>query len=149
MELLDKARDDHYVPLWMLTELFMEEVLGMGQNRIEAIRDLGDLLASEALDHDHRLLQSAVRLRSYAGVRRLLVRLGALRLKRGDPPVVTLKTFELIFDEVLEVPQVDWRLPWDLMLIRFMESLHAHKERLGEVAGDVELDEDEDLSAIS
>lgn len=142
----DSISSDDRPPLWALTTLFMWEVMGMDNERIEAIRDLGDTLATEILDHDHRIFRSAVRLRHYGGVRRLLIQVGARRLKRGDPPTVTLRTFQLVFDEVFEIAQADWRLAWDLILIRLMEKLHEHKSRLSEVTADMELDDIEDLS---
>lgn len=110
---------------WNLVDLFLKEVMGMNQARIDAIRTLGDRLAEEiSANNDKPLLRTAYLARGYVTVRRLLLQISHRRLNRQDAPVVGFDEFLTIFEEGEELARADWRLAWDLTLIRLIERLH-------------------------
>jgi CRISPR-associated protein Cst1 len=97
----------------------------MNQARIDAIRTLGDRLAEEiSANNDKPLLRTAYLARGYVTVRRLLLQISHRRLNRQDAPVVGFDEFLTIFEEGEELARADWRLAWDLTLIRLIERLH-------------------------
>jgi CRISPR-associated protein Cst1 len=123
-----KRGGDHVaeqLPLWRLTTLFLTEVVGMDKPRIDAIRILADALAEDiAGTNDRQLFYRAYRARRFLDVRKLLLSEGFQRLKREDPPLLSLDSFLTIFEEGEEVARSDWQLAWDLVLIRLLEQLY-------------------------
>lgn len=110
---------------WELVELFLKEVLGMDQARVTAIRELGDRLALEvAENNDRRLMRTAYTARRYDTIRRLLIQANHRALTGSAGPVLGLDDFLLVFEEGEELARSDWRLAWDLVLIRLIEQLH-------------------------
>ena len=110
---------------WALVELFVVEVLGMDQARVSAIRTLGDRLADEVVvANDRRLLRLAYMARDYRTVRRILLQVDRRTLERSAAPVIGLDDFLLVFEEGEELARTDWRLAWDLVLIRMIEQLY-------------------------
>lgn len=134
---------------WDLAGVFLEEVLNMEHNRIEAIRDLADRLAEEiGTDNDRRLFRNLYQVQDYRQARRLLIRANFRCLQRNKEPVLTFDGYLEIFEEGEELARVDWRLAWDLMLIRLIEQLHTrNKEVLSEVASEEEGEEAESVGA--
>ncbi len=138
-----------YIPgLWGITSLFLEEVTGMDTGRIEAIRKLGDALAGEISTRDDRSLWGrAYRAGRYGEIRLLLIRASRARIKRGDQPVASFDDFLQVFEEGEELPRVDWRLAWDLVLIRVIEKLYEakwfdkHRDALDEEEKESEMEE--------
>ncbi|HTE84926.1 MAG TPA: type I-B CRISPR-associated protein Cas8b1/Cst1 [Dehalococcoidia bacterium] len=111
---------------WDLTRLFLQEVLGMEQARIEAIRSLGDRLAEEITEDNHRrLFQRAYSAKRPGEVRQLLLSADLERVRRSASPMLTLEDYLNVFEDGEEMARVDWRLAWDLVLIRLIEQLHA------------------------
>ena len=155
---LQLSQTGDHVPLWGLTELFLKEVMGVEKKRVDAIRGLADVLADEIVSqNDRRLFRGALQVNHYGGIRRLLLRASTLRLNRETPlpPVIDFETFLLIFEEADELPRRDWRLAWDLVLIRLVDALHergwirANKDELQAVADAVVADENEpELMAV-
>lgn len=130
---------------WNLTELFLREVVGMDQERIAAIRSLGDRLAEEIdEDNNRRLLRQAYSARDYGTVRRLLLRANLARLNRKSVPVIGFDDFLVVFEEGEELARVDWRLAWDLVLIRTIEELHRRgkTQLVQEAVSDVTIQEE-------
>ena len=69
-----------HVPMWVLTDLFLEEVMGVERPRIEAIRDLGDAVADEiVVNNDRRLFRTAYQATRYPYIRRLLLQASSRR----------------------------------------------------------------------
>jgi CRISPR-associated protein Cst1 len=119
---------DYVAGLWDLTSLFLQEVIAMDTGRIEAIRTLGDTLADEvSAENDRRLWWDAYSADSYRRARLVLIRTSQHRLKRGIAPILSLDQFLEVFEEGDELPRVDWRLAWDLVLIRLIEKLYEAK----------------------
>lgn len=110
---------------WDLVELFLKEVVGMDPARVKAIRDLGDRLAEEVVENNNRrLLRMAYLERRYDTIRRLLIKANHDALNGSSGPVLGFDDYLLIFEEGEELARVDWRLAWDLVLIRMIEQLH-------------------------
>ncbi|MEX5281239.1 type I-B CRISPR-associated protein Cas8b1/Cst1 [Nitrospira tepida] len=126
----DPRRDYHLtrqfdLVSWDITRLFLKEVIGMEKSRIEAIRSLGDRVAQHiALDNDRRLFQGLYRANRYVILRNLLIKASNVRLKKGQPPLLGLDEFLLVFEEGEELARTDWTLARDLVLIRVIEELH-------------------------
>lgn len=118
-----------YIPrLWNLTGLFLQEVMAVEVERIEAIRKLGDTIADEiASENDRRLWWAVYSAEAYRQARLALIQASRRRLKRGFSPVVSLDEFLEVFEQGEELPRVDWRLAWDLVLIRVIEKLYEAK----------------------
>jgi CRISPR-associated protein Cst1 len=131
-----------FVPgLWNLTSLFLQEVMTVESDRIEAIKEVGDTLADEiTTENDRRLWRAVYTADAYRKARLALIQASQRRLKRGLPPVVSLDRFLRVFEEGEELPRVDWRLAWDLVLIRVIEKLYDSKwfDRNRDVLGEEE-----------
>jgi CRISPR-associated protein Cst1 len=153
---LDVKQTHGHIPLWGLTVLFLREVMGVEKDRIEAIRALADSLADEIIgNNDRRLFRGVFQANRYAGVRRLLLQASSHRLNRDLPALVDFEGFLLIFEEAEELSRPDWRLAWDLVLIRLIDRLHergwirAHKDDIDDVTSRLdEEDEAPELLAI-
>lgn len=148
---VSELRSTEHVALWRLVELFLKEVLGMELPRIEAIRTLADAIAGEVNSNDdRRLFQQAYQARNYYALRRLLIQASSRRISRGLPPLLSFDDFLTIFEVGDELPRSDWRLAWDLVLIRLIDRLHAddwfrrHRETVEAVAADEATTEAED-----
>ncbi|MEW6297029.1 MAG: type I-B CRISPR-associated protein Cas8b1/Cst1 [Thermodesulfobacteriota bacterium] len=110
---------------WELTRVFLKEVIGMEKIRIEAIRILGDRLADYiSSDNDRRFFQGFYRTNQYGVLRNLLIKSCNACLRKGQPPLIGLDEFLLVFEEGEETPRRDWRLARDLVLIRIIEELY-------------------------
>jgi CRISPR-associated protein Cst1 len=118
-----------YIPgLWELTSLFIREVTGMDTQRIEAIRKLGDTLADEiSSENDRRLWWSTYTADTYRAARLALIQVSHRRVKRGFAPVVSFDGFLEVFEEGQDLPRTDWRLAWDLVLIKVIDRLFETK----------------------
>lgn len=131
-------------PLWALLELFLTEVLGMDNNRIEAIRTLADRLAGAVQeDNDRRLFQKIYTTKKAFEVRQLLIQMGMRNLKKGLEPAVRFDEFLGIFEEGDELARADFSLAWDLTRIRFIETLFEKKWFDGNQEALEELEENE------
>lgn len=111
---------------WSLTELFLKKVMIMEENRIASIRSLGDSLANYVLQtNDRAFFNTFWMARNYAQVRAALIRASQREVRSGRPPLVSLDQFLAIFEQVEGIPNGDWRLGRDLVLIRLLEQLYA------------------------
>jgi len=118
-----------YIPgLWDLTSLFLREVMAVDVKRIEAIKKLGDTLANEiTTENDRRLWWRLYSADAYRQARLAMIQASKQRLRRGSEPVISFDAFLEVFEEGDELPRVDWRLAWDLVLIRVVEKLYEAK----------------------
>ncbi len=110
---------------WPLVQLFLRKVVRMDKERIEHIRALGDALADYIIRYnDLRFLKNLLFRDSYGQLRMLLLRASHREVQAGRPPLVTLDRFLAVFEQIEGVPQADWRLGRDLVLIRLFEQLY-------------------------
>lgn len=126
-----------------LTEIFLRTVVGMDQQRIQAIRALGDTLAEYvAGENDRSFFHNFMRAQRPDHLRAALIRASWARVRRGAPPLVTFDPYIEIFEEGEDLPRADWRLARDLVLIRMVERLYelgwvqAHAAELPEPPAD-------------
>lgn len=109
---------------WPLTELFLEEVLGMKKERVQAIKELAEILADHiGTNNDRPLFNKIYMAGKFLDLRRFLIRVSLHAVKHGQEPL-RLDKFLTVFEESEEVPRVDWRMARDMMLIRMIEVLH-------------------------
>jgi CRISPR-associated protein Cst1 len=138
---------------WPLISLFLKEVLGMEQARIEAIRRVGDALGQDIVDANDRGLFRRIFMgrTSYRDVRGTLIRANNEHVRRNSMPLLTLDDFLLLFEEGEEVARVDWQLAWDLLRIRTTEALCKsgwfEKPEAKEVIEEVSQQEEEESEA--
>ncbi len=100
----------------------------MDVGRVDAIRKVGDALADEiGVENDRRLWANIYRATAYWQARKALIQASQRRLRRGLAPVLSLDEFLGVFEEGEELPRVDWRFAWDLVLIRVIERLYEAK----------------------
>ena len=151
IDFLKKAKNskepEAHVQLWNLVEVFLEVILVMNKERIEAIRRLGDDLAeSVASDNDRRLFRKIYEGRLPSHVGQLINQLDLKRLSRGKAPVVGLDDYLMIFFEGDELARADFYLAWDLTKIRVIEMLYEKKWFDGnkDVLAELDLGEDEE-----
>lgn len=139
-----------FVPTWRLTELFLEEVMGMEAKRIEAIRALADGLSEKIAQTDDKALWKKAYFNKggYRGLRSLVIGQGQQLLKEGRPPLLRFDDFLTIFEDGNELAKTDWGLAWDLVLIRMTEQLYdrgwfeRHKDVLAETTEEAEREEE-------
>lgn len=143
-------RPGEHVSLWLLVQLFLREVVSMEQVRIERIRDLADAIANEVITNEDRpLFRRVFQARRYFEVRRLLIQASSRRIARGQPPLLDFEGFLTVFEVGEELPRADWRLAWDLVLIRLLDQLHAeawfakHREAAEDLAATAAAEEEE------
>ncbi len=111
---------------WVLTQLFLREVLGMDSARTDAIRAFADRIASHIVaENDRRLFRSLCMAGNYYGFRSHLLRASAERVRRGKAPLTSFDEFVLVFESLDERQRVDRRLSIDLVLIRLIEKLYT------------------------
>lgn len=119
--------DARYIK-WNLTELFLKEVVGMEKGRIEAIRNLGERIADDiVLTNDKGFWRDIYNCQKSYEMRNLLIRQSQKCIKAGREPLIRFEPFLEIFEEGEESVRMDWRLAWDLMLIRVIEQLYDKK----------------------
>lgn len=110
---------------WRLTSMFLKEVMGMEQERIDVIRELGDKLGSYiSRNNAKRFFGDFYRVDRYGQLRGLLIKASNSEIKNSRPPLIGFDEFIIIFEEGDDLPRIDWRLARDLVLIRTIERLH-------------------------
>jgi len=120
-------QDAKYIK-WDLTELFVKEVMRMDTKRIEAIRNLGDRLSEEiATNNDKKLWRDSYNVMKSYELRNVLIKQSQKCIKAGKEPLIRFEPFLEIFEEGEELSRADWKLAWDLVLIRVIEKLYEKK----------------------
>lgn len=112
---------------WPLTRLFLERIMHVTPDRIEAIRTMADQLADYIHhENDRRLfrlfLQGGNGGRDYQELRTRLIRSDYQAAQRNRP-LFTLDQFIAVFEDSDD--RSWWLLARDLLLIRMIERLHA------------------------
>ncbi|RKY67088.1 MAG: hypothetical protein DRQ02_07820 [Candidatus Latescibacterota bacterium] len=75
----------------------------------------------------------------YADLRLALIKAGHARIRKGHAPLITFDQFIAVFEQGDNLPQHDWRLARDLVLIRMIDQLYQagwvkeHVDELGEI----------------
>lgn len=111
--------------LWDLTTVFLRKVLQMEQYRIDAIREVGDRLATAITENDDRkLLISLFKAHNYGTLRTVLVKANREQVKVGAAPLISFGEFVTIFQEGVDLPYTDWSLARDLIYIRVLDRLY-------------------------
>ena len=125
---------------WPLTEQFLRKVVLMEQERINHIKSLGDVLAQYVKEeNDRRFFHTFLTTNRYADLRLALIKAGHARIRKGHAPLITFDQFIAVFEQGDNLPQHDWRLARDLVLIRMIEQLYQagwvkeHVDELGEI----------------
>jgi CRISPR-associated protein Cst1 len=134
---------------WGLTRLFLKRMMNMDAKRIEALRVLGDNLATYIYDLDQRkLLKTLYGTRYYGEFRKELLKAMTHFSERTRPDTEPLVSYDgfvdgfiKIFEEGDEFEKPDWNLSRDLLLIRIFEQLH-HKGYLSKVADELQTEEE-------
>lgn len=134
---------------WKLTELFLEQVMGMNKSRIQAIRSFGDTLATHINEHDAKLFDKLYRATKYEGLRGVLLKALKDGAKRDAALLFNFEMFIAVFAPDHEEPFSDFAISRDLLLIRIIEQLHAsgffseHAEVLDQLDSDEESSDEE------
>ncbi len=139
---------------WPLTALFLEEIVGMEKQRVDAIRNFGDRLATYIAERNPGFWNDFNLAKSYRGLRARLIRANREEEKADRPLLIGFDDFITIFEFGEETPRADWNLARDLVLIRVIEQLHQrrffqqHREAL-DISTAAEEDSGEELLPAS
>ena len=102
--------------------------MNMDRTRIEAIRRMGDVLATYCREIDLRLLNRLFRARYFRELSYELAQAKKIATARGQQ-LFTFDDLVEVFAESEDVPRLDWSVARDLVLIRMFDQL---RDRLGE-----------------
>lgn len=111
---------------WEMIKLFLEKVMEMDRTRVDAIKQLGDRLATYVQEVDAHLLGRLYRARNDYQMRLELIK--AAYDSRGTSFANLLPFDEFIkvfFNDDGETVQADWYLARDLLIIRVIEQVNA------------------------
>lgn len=129
------AQDGH----WPLTELFLKEVIGMDERRVEAIRAFADKLAEYIRGrNDRQLFRSLVYSRRPRDLRSSLVRAQREEARANNQLLFGMDEYIQVFEAEDNLGRLDWSLVRDLLSIRVTERLHAAGFLTKEVLGEAE-----------
>jgi CRISPR-associated protein Cst1 len=121
---------------WKFTELFLHEVMHMDKERIEAIRNLGDTLASYVKEQgDKRFFRNFYEVTSANDFMTVLLKANRNYTAHGHAPLFGLDSFCRVFLEQegeTDTLKFDWRFARDLVFIRMIEWLHENNNWLRE-----------------
>jgi hypothetical protein len=110
---------------WTLTELFLSEVLGMEQQRIDAIRTFADGLAQHIkARNDRRLFVAIDRAERPSDLRNALTKAQRNEAKANNQLLFGLDDYLAVFEADDSIGRVEWKLIRDLISIRLVEQLH-------------------------
>jgi len=110
---------------WDITDKFLERIMHMDKERIEAIKQLGDTLASYVnTQNDRQFFREFYTTSRYDYFRNTLIKANMAYTKQGHKPLVTFDAFVAIFEDGEDLARVDWQLARDLVLIRMVEQLY-------------------------
>jgi CRISPR-associated protein Cst1 len=109
---------------WALTELFLKEVLGMEQQRIDAVRRFADGLAEHIIDRNNKKLFRDIIYsdRSYE-FRNALTKAQRNEANSSGHLLFGLDEYLAVFEADDSIGRTDWSLIRDLISIRLVEQL--------------------------
>lgn len=111
---------------WSLTELFLKEVIGMEQQRIDAIRTFADRLAEHITTRNNKkLFRDVVRAEKAWELRNALAKAQRNEADQNGRLLFGLDDYLAVFEADDSVGRTDWGLVRDLISIRLVEQLHA------------------------
>ncbi|MGE5550076.1 MAG: type I-B CRISPR-associated protein Cas8b1/Cst1 [Bacteroidota bacterium] len=126
---------------WPLTDLFLKEVLGMKKERIQAIKELAEMLADYIGRNEiSKTFMKFYMASKFIDLRRTLLKISLDSVKHDGEPI-KLDKFLAVFEEGEEIPRVDWRMARDVMLIRMIEVLHDKYKFFTKAEDEISLDE--------
>lgn len=111
---------------WDFIGLFLEKVMHMDKERLEAIKQFGDRLARYIQDHDGRVYRKLYMARGDYEFRQELIRVANTAKEKSSETLIPYDQFLTIFfieDETGYGVRPDWGLAKDLLLIRIIEQL--------------------------
>lgn len=128
------ALKEREVISWDLIGLFLEKVMHMDKERLEAIKQFGDRLAQYIQDHDARVYGKLYNSKGDYDFRRELIRVANAAKEKSAVTLIPYDEFIKVFfieDEVGDRVNpdsgfgvhADWRLAMDLLIIRIIEQL--------------------------
>lgn len=110
---------------WTLTELFLKDVLGMEQQRIDAIRTFADHLADYIkVRNDKKLFRNIVRAERAFEFRNALTKAQRNEADANGRLLFGLDDYLAVFEADDSIGRLDWSLVRDLISIRLVEQLH-------------------------
>jgi CRISPR-associated protein Cst1 len=110
---------------WTLTELFLKEVLGMEQQRIDAIRTFADGLAEHIKARNNKkLFRDVVRADRAYEFRNALTKAQRNEADSNGRLLFGLDEYLAVFEADDSIGRTDWSLIRDLISIRLVEQLH-------------------------
>lgn len=121
------TRQQAHLISWKLTEPFLRSILYMEAEQISQIRTLGDVLAEYvAKQNDRRFFRNFYTENRYLYFRNELIKANIAHVKHGNPPFLTLDNYLNVFEFGENLPNYQWKLARDLVLIRMVEQLYAN-----------------------
>lgn len=113
---------------WPLTELFIEEVIGMDPRHIQSVKNFADNLASH-IEHtnDKNLFRQIVYSRYPWELRNALTKAQRNQAKTKNQLLFGLEEYLEVFEAEDMVGKSDWSLTRDLISIRLVEQLYQRQ----------------------
>lgn len=125
-EMLAKREEELSLIDWKLAALFLREVIGMDQKRVEKVREFADGLAGYIFaSNDKRLFRDLVFAERSWQVRNALTKAQRNQAKDQGNLLFGLQDYLEVFEADGAVGVSDWSLTRDLISIRLVESLHS------------------------
>lgn len=113
---------------WPLTELFLEEVIGLDPRHIQSIKNFADTLASHIEQtNDRSLFQQIVYSRYPWELRNALTKAQRNQAKTKNQLLFGLDEYLEVFEAEDLVGKSDWSLTRDLISIRLVEQLYKNQ----------------------
>lgn len=107
---------------WNLFRIYLKEVESMNDNRIDSIKELGDVLSEYIMEHDKKdVLESIERVESYQKFTNILRKVMKKKVEYGDKNI--LFTYDDYVNNICPDYKL-WRETRDLLLFRLYENLH-------------------------
>jgi CRISPR-associated protein Cst1 len=110
---------------WALTYLFLKEVMGMDERRVEAIRTFADRLAAYIQERNDRpFFRSIIYAGKPADLRMSFVKAQRDEARKNGRLLFGLDEYIQVFEAEDNLGRLDWRLVRDLLSVRVVEQLH-------------------------